>query len=539
MLNESNKDTSISPEDEALDAAILQLEKENNASTEKEADSDIKESTKKSPDKKATSQKPKKKSKSEKLIKDLKDSTAEDSSVSSENSAPKSPSPIFSKPIFIYKDEKDKVETSNELSDKSNDDSRSQEAADEALEMLLDLQIEESDSEFEDLSPEIFSSQPFSNTNESENDEATVTEEFHLFADSIKNDEVDEENAQDDLQQSEPIIPESLKIISELFEKNENGENVSDDSFEEEPKDSSDVTLEEEHEENSEKEEDDLPPLMDIDHFSDYQSKSAESSEADEISAPESDNESQSESTSPSDANEAIEEKDEAVSKKVSDELDFQQTFFEYKDNLTILEDPVKPKAPRPTVKTEPKQLKDEKKFDPENPRMVDKRFDLIELFVFTLVAIMILTSFFFKHSVVEGRSMENTLFEGEHLIISDLFYTPEVGDIIVCEDYSTGHRKPLVKRIIALEGQTVRTDIWGDVYVDGKKLEEDYVYVNGPDMYAIANEWVVPEGEVFVLGDHRNLSSDSRAFGTVDEDSILGKVVLRFYPFDKFGTVD
>ncbi len=99
---------------------------------------------------------------------------------------------------------------------------------------------------------------------------------------------------------------------------------------------------------------------------------------------------------------------------------------------------------------------KDEK-YDPEKPRRVDGRFDFIELFVFTLVAVMILTTFFFRHSIVEGESMEGTLTEGEHLIISDLFYKPERGDIIVCEDYETGLFKPIVKRIIAIGGDTVK----------------------------------------------------------------------------------
>ena len=133
---------------------------------------------------------------------------------------------------------------------------------------------------------------------------------------------------------------------------------------------------------------------------------------------------------------------------------------------------------------------------------------------------------------------MENTLHNGEHLIISDAFYSPKRGDVIVCEDYSTGLRKPIVKRIIALGGDTV--EITADkVYVNGEELTEDYVNIDSDVYVYTPMSCTVPEGEVFVMGDHRNNSSDSRVFGTVREDAILGKVIVRFYPFDKFGKIE
>jgi len=176
------------------------------------------------------------------------------------------------------------------------------------------------------------------------------------------------------------------------------------------------------------------------------------------------------------------------------------------------------------------------KKYNPDKPRKIDGHFDFVELFVFTLLAVMLITSFFFRHSIVDGSSMKATLENGEHLIISDLFYTPSRGDIIVCEDYSTGIRKPIVKRVIAVGGDTVKITVKGEIYINGKILVEDYVYIDS-NMYRYQPlEVVVPEGELFVMGDHRNLSSDSREFGTVSEESVLGRVLLRFYPFDKFG---
>lgn len=176
-----------------------------------------------------------------------------------------------------------------------------------------------------------------------------------------------------------------------------------------------------------------------------------------------------------------------------------------------------------------------------EKSRFIDGVFDFVELFIFSLAAVLLITTFLFRHSVVEGSSMEQTLFDGEHIIISKLFYKPERGDIIVCEDYSTSLRKPIVKRIIAVPGDTVvflNTGTSTSVFVNGVELDEDYVYLDGTD-FTPSGAWRVGEDEVFVMGDHRNNSTDSRAIGTVKIDSIIGKALLRFYPFDTFGKIE
>lgn len=185
-----------------------------------------------------------------------------------------------------------------------------------------------------------------------------------------------------------------------------------------------------------------------------------------------------------------------------------------------------------------------EKNPEPEiKSRRIDSLFDFVELFVFTLAAVFIITSFFFRYSIVEGSSMVGTLYEGDKLILSSFMYEPEQGDVIVV--YSDQLDKVIVKRVIATGGQTVRITET-DVYVDGKKLVEPYVYTAdsgyiGQYRYeeSVRGEIKVPEGEIYVMGDHRNISDDSRAIGTIDEDAIIGKVIFRFAPFDKFGKID
>ena len=188
------------------------------------------------------------------------------------------------------------------------------------------------------------------------------------------------------------------------------------------------------------------------------------------------------------------------------------------------------------------------RKYDPEKPRAIDWVFDIAEMFAFVLAIVMILTTFVFKHSIVEGNSMKNTLEEGDHLIISDLFYTPKRGDIIVFEDYSTVLKKAVVKRVIAVSGDTVevRMNEVGEVvvYVNNELVNEDYA-LNTRDINIDVSNFnkpiIIEEGEVFVMGDNRYHSLDSRSssVGPIKTDAILGKVLFRFLPFDKFGSVN
>lgn len=197
------------------------------------------------------------------------------------------------------------------------------------------------------------------------------------------------------------------------------------------------------------------------------------------------------------------------------------------------------------TDKEAEEEPREERKYDPDKPRLIDWFYDFAEMIVFVLLVVMILTAFVFKHAVVDGPSMNNTLQHGEHLIISDLFYTPERGDIIVFEDHSTILKKPVVKRVIGLEGDTIRVELNEDdevvVYVNDELLDEKYAYNAKDCRPAVGMTVTVPEGEIFVMGDNRYHSADSRdgGVGTIKVESILGKVLFRFYPFDKFGSIE
>ena len=170
--------------------------------------------------------------------------------------------------------------------------------------------------------------------------------------------------------------------------------------------------------------------------------------------------------------------------------------------------------------------------------------FDIVEMFVFAMAFVLMAMAFCFRHSVVDGGSMDNTLRDGEHLIISDVFYSPKYGDIVVVQDLSKKalHPElshPIVKRVIATEGQTVMISPNGEIYVDGELLEEDYVYIDDPYYIYDPLFITVPENSVFLMGDHRNVSLDSRSSaGAFSEDAILGKVILRFSPLNRFGIV-
>lgn len=178
--------------------------------------------------------------------------------------------------------------------------------------------------------------------------------------------------------------------------------------------------------------------------------------------------------------------------------------------------------------------------------------FDYVEILVFSLCAVLIIFSAFARLCRVSGDSMNTTLTNGETLITTNFNYTPAQGDIIVfhmTSDIYPRFNEPIVKRVIATEGQTVMIDYkTGIITVDGVQFEDETAYldsgyyspiyyrdyIDGFDINTGIFKVTVPEGHLFVLGDNRNNSSDSRfnAVGFVDERRVLGKVVMRLSPF-------
>ena len=175
---------------------------------------------------------------------------------------------------------------------------------------------------------------------------------------------------------------------------------------------------------------------------------------------------------------------------------------------------------------------------------------DFIEIFTLSIVAVLMVFTFSFRLCRVDGESMEKTLSNDEMLITTNLFYTPQANDIVVFHLSNNNYQQPLVKRVIATEGQTVKIDFTaGKVFVDGKEIDDSHAYVEGGRynvrygfnqnyMHNVDDtiyfEAVVPEGTIFVMGDNRNNSSDSRftSVGFVDLDCVLGRAIIRVSPF-------
>jgi len=184
---------------------------------------------------------------------------------------------------------------------------------------------------------------------------------------------------------------------------------------------------------------------------------------------------------------------------------------------------------------------------------------DILEIFesvVMSIFVVLLIFTYIARPVTVEGRSMYPTLDNEDKLIMRTIFYTPKFGDVVVVNNEKSytfdnngdieegdGLDKRLIKRVIATGGQTIDIDFEsGAVTVDGKVLEEDYIAdFTNYDARAFDYPVTVPEGYIFVMGDNRNNSTDSRDnhVGFVKEEDVLGEAIVRFYPFSKFKLVD
>ena len=166
--------------------------------------------------------------------------------------------------------------------------------------------------------------------------------------------------------------------------------------------------------------------------------------------------------------------------------------------------------------------------------------FEWYEALISAALVLVLIFSFFFRIIQVDGASMVPTLQNGDKLIVWGAGYTPERGDVVIVDSY-TAYGKPLVKRVIAKGGDTISIDYEaGTVTVNGELLQEDYIAEPTYRGYDVTFPYTVPEGTVFVMGDNRNNSLDSRSsyVGCIDERDILGKVLVCFLPFSDFGVV-
>lgn len=166
------------------------------------------------------------------------------------------------------------------------------------------------------------------------------------------------------------------------------------------------------------------------------------------------------------------------------------------------------------------------------NNNVSSNLYDWVSSIVVAVVAVVILLTFCFRLIDVDGTSMEPTLINTDKVVVTNLFYTPNNGDVVVIS-HGEEYDKPLVKRVIATEGQTLKIDFDSNqIYVDGNLIDEPYI--QGETIKGnIDIPEVIPEDKVFVLGDNRPVSLDSRyhEVGLIDENSIIGKAQFVIIP--------
>ncbi|MGI5978315.1 MAG: signal peptidase I [Oscillospiraceae bacterium] len=164
--------------------------------------------------------------------------------------------------------------------------------------------------------------------------------------------------------------------------------------------------------------------------------------------------------------------------------------------------------------------------------------YDWIQCLVSALLICVLVFAFFVRIIGIKGSSMVPTFENRDSVIISNLFFEPQYGDVVVLRKLSF-QKEPIIKRVIATEGQTVDIDFnKGLVYVDGQVIDEPYIAEATHNRIDFDGKITVPENCVFVMGDNRNDSTDSRdnRISCVDRRYIMGKVLFRILPINKFG---
>lgn len=169
--------------------------------------------------------------------------------------------------------------------------------------------------------------------------------------------------------------------------------------------------------------------------------------------------------------------------------------------------------------------------------KITNYMFDIFKTVIFVFAFVSVFFTYFVRDANVVGSSMYDTLHGGDKVILTNFMYTPKTGDIVAVNAENLIEKR-IIKRVIAVEGQTLNIDYdTGKVYVDGVMLDEDYIssFTKRPN-----NEfkfpYVIPQNSIFVMGDNRTISLDSRdaEIGLVSYDDVIGKAQFIFYPFDR-----
>lgn len=187
-----------------------------------------------------------------------------------------------------------------------------------------------------------------------------------------------------------------------------------------------------------------------------------------------------------------------------------------------------------------------------EKETFASQVIEWLEVISIAIISVVIIFCLLFRVATISGDSMKNTLLNNDKVIITNLAYEPKQGDIVVVSrnienslEGQTLSNEPIIKRVIAVGGQTVNIDFeQGIVYVDGVALEENYISTPTVDMGDVQFPVFVPEGCIFVLGDNRGKSLDSRFSqigdgGIIDNRYVLGHAIFRIFPFNRIGRLD
>lgn len=184
-----------------------------------------------------------------------------------------------------------------------------------------------------------------------------------------------------------------------------------------------------------------------------------------------------------------------------------------------------------------------------QRPAAVGCLLEVLETLALTLIIFFVIQTFVAQPYKVQQQSMEHTLEPDQYVLVDKLsprWDTYKRGDIVVFDppaDWVQENGTPFIKRVIGVGGDTVEIKADGLVYINGVALHEPYLYAVAPGdapqpttPSAGQSKWVIPAGELFLMGDHRENSADSRAFGPVAVSQVIGRAWLRYWPIGTFG---